>query len=158
MHRGKIYPYHPAFWTAPAWFWPGFVPWKLRATVGDTLPPPWNVLFDGLVSVSEPGEPSADYGSVEYLIPCPPLANLYQLVVTLDLHGTGANRSARWRMTIGQNGIGWATAFALQPYPQYLCKCESWDYTIPAPPYTSASGPDIVLLPATYAQGGSPWD
>lgn len=157
MHKGKTYPYHPDRWSALAWFWPGYIPWKMRMEVVGVQPPPWNVVVPGSNGISEPGYSLDDGQSMSYNFALQGDDRIIEYVLTLDrLSENGI--FARWRLSIKpQDGSPWATAYALQPYPQLEVGLQSFDYSLPSPPYTSAAGPRIAMRPANYAEGGDPW-
>jgi hypothetical protein len=95
--------------------------------------------------------------SYEFLIVdgSPPL----KLRVLLDKYPTGYPWGARWRAELyyGAGGV-LATAYAIQPYPQQRVYIDTWQYTIPEPPYTGTSPPRLGFAPANYAEGGSPYN
>lgn len=158
MHRGMAYPYHPSYWSTTAWFWPGFVPWKMRMYIQGPQEAPWDAVLFNTWCVSEPGAPSADFSNIAYqFVYPPPVAPIYFALILDQVEGTGVKK-ARWRMSIGQQGNWWSQAFAFQTFPQREVKLEGFEYSVPVPPFTSVAGPSILLRPATYAEGGSPWN
>lgn len=157
MHRGKSYPYHPAYWSAPAWFWPGFLPWRMVVEVASTNDPPWDQWATYGPTLQLPGVPSDDYGQMVYNFFMNPMYGNYTLKIFLDRAGDHPNYSARWTAKLWQSNILLATAYAFQNYPQTRVGIIAWDRTVPEPPYTSTAGPIITCRPASYEEGGSPW-
>lgn len=158
MHKGRPYPFHQRYYATEAWFWPGYPPWKMHLTAGQFLPPPWNVLIPGEAMISTPGICSDNSKEITFTWSWIIGELTRQIVATMDCHQIEKTLYARWRMSIGDGEAWWSTALKLQSYPQRVVAVSEWDHCVPAPPYTSAAGPAITLRPATYAEGGSPWD
>lgn len=157
MHSGRPYPYHPSYWATEAWFYRGFVPFKLHAETTGACAPPFSIVPYPWNALSDPGTVSPDCKVITYEIAIFPPDAYPALIVSMDLLVIDGDRKARWRATLRDGGGAWGTAFALQTYPQRLVLVDGFDYVVPAPPYTGAQGPPIKLRPATYAEGGSPW-
>lgn len=157
MHAGRPYPYHPEYWATEAWFYRGFVPFKLKGTLTATANPPWNIMPPGWTGVSDPGVTSMGGKEITYEFAVFPPGAFPQLLVTMDKHILGSDSKARWRCTLSGSGGPWATAVLLQPFPQRVVLANGFDYSLPAPPYTSAVGPPLRFEPADYDEGGSPW-
>lgn len=159
MHRGRPYPRHPTYWATEAWFWPGFVPWKLRLDTTVLYTEPWNQIPLDFGGISFPGYHDSKPLVMAYdfliLAGSPPLT----LRVFLDRVGAFPNWKARWRCEIGRNWLTVeSTAYLIQPYPQLEVKADNFQYCVPVPPYTDTAGVTLHFRPATYAQGGSPYD
>lgn len=157
MHSGRDYPYHPDYWATEAWFWRGFVPFKLHAELTAPAGPPFTIIPFPWSELSDPGEVSLDAKEITYEIAIFPPAAYPSLTVTLDRLDLGGEYKARWRATLRDGAGAWGTAFLLQPYPQRVVLANGFDYVVPSPPYTGAQGPPLKLRPATYEEGGSPW-
>lgn len=157
MHKGNPYPYHPTYWATRAWFYRGFVPWKLKGTMTDEGCPPWNIIPEGWTGISDPGVIELNGEAVTYEFAIDPPNAYPNLYVTLDFSIVGNERKARWRCTVGSGGVGWATGFLFQEFPQRVVYANGFEYSLPAPPYTCDDGPPLRFEPATYADGGSPW-
>lgn len=159
MHRGRPYPRHPTYWATEAWFWPGFVPWKLVMYAGSFVDAPWDLIPPFWTGISDPGYHDSKPLVIAYdffvAAGTPPV----RFRVLLDRIGTPGNFQARWRGELCHIiGFPLSTAFAVQPYPQTVVELVSFDYSEPEPPYTYTDGPLISLAPANYAEGGSPYD
>lgn len=159
MHRGRPYPRHPTYWATEAWFWPGFVPWKMKIAVGTLTVEPWNQIPPNFAAVSFPGFCQDPPTIISYEITVvggsPPLT----LRVYLERHGTFPDYKARWRVELAQNWIFvMSTAYALQEYPQRVISVDQFDYCAPVDPYEYTGPVAMSFRPATYADGGSPYD
>lgn len=157
MHVGRAYPYHPSYWSGMAWFWPGWVPWKVHCELGQVAPPPFSILPFPWSGLSGPGEADDDGAAIDYTIRVYPELEEPYLVLTLDRSDVLGVAYARWRCTLRDGGGAWGTAFLLQEFPQRVVSCPGFEYVVPAPPYTGTGGPEIRIRPATYAEGGSPF-
>lgn len=157
MHVGKSYPYHPNFWTAPAWFWPGWIPWKMHGTLSEPAGPPFSVMPFPWSAISTPGEASDDGTFVDYTLRLIEGEEFPYLALTLDRHEILGEPYARWRCQLRDGAGSWGTAFLLQSFPQKTIFCPGFEYVVPTPPYTGSAGPKIVFRPATFAEGGSPF-
>lgn len=157
MHVGKSYPYHPSFWGAPAWFWPGFIPWKMHGVLSEPCLPPFNIMPYPWENVSTPGEVSADGSYVDYTLRLFEGEEFPYLALTLDKVVILGEPKARWRCSLRDGQGSWGTAFLIQDYPQRQVLCPGFQYVVPAPPYTGSAGPKIVFRPATYDEGGTPF-
>lgn len=158
MHKGRPYPYHPFYWSTEAWFYRGFVPWKL---VGEDLAGTWGYPFDHFHfanggEVSAEGIADPDYKVITYTFVQE--GNPATLRVLLDKFMDGATPKARWRTAIAWDGITRGTAYLLQTYPQRVVLGEGCDMVICPPPSAAEGKPNYRFSPATYSQGGSPYD
>lgn len=159
MHRGRPYPRHPTYWGTEAWFFPGYVPWKMRLDVTVNYGEPWNQIPIDFGGVSFPGyhNPRPLVMAYDFLVK-PGTPDL-TLRVLLDRIGVSPNFYARWKCEIGGNYTDvYSTAFLLQPYPQKVVKADLFPYCVPLPPYTYTGPVTLHFRPATYAEGGTPYD
>jgi len=158
MHCGRDYPYHPTYWATEAWFYRGFVPWKLYGQMYGEASPPWNIIPYGWSGISDPGYVDPDDQTINYEFAIDPPNAYPNMIVSLDLAIVGGVKKARWRASVGSGGSYWATAVLLQEFPQRVVHAHGFDYSLPAPPYTSALGPPLDLIPASYEDGGQPFE
>jgi hypothetical protein len=155
MHKGRAYPYHPTFWATEAWFWPGFVPWKMTLSVFNNSDPPWGILTAGYGEVSQPGIPSPIPKTIEYHFTAH--APAYGLILKLNRFTLSGVDYARWFLQI-VSGVGvWSTAVHLQDYPQRIIFNRSWPIVIGSIPYPVMGPPRYQFTPSLYTEGGSPW-
>lgn len=157
MHRGRVHPYHPTYWGTEAWFWPGFVPWKLHLLMGTGAVPPWDVIPEGHMAVSLAGTHDSAPKEMRYHwdLNTDPQA---RLDVLLDKWQFGGRIYARWRAIIEAYGVVYtATATALQSYPQRIVSIDRFDDSLDVVHGIVVPGPPLILRPATYGQGGSPY-
>ena len=157
MHAGRQYPFHPTYWATEAWFWPSFVPWKLTAQRSSTDRYPWNAADLDTPKVSAPAVISSNRKVASFSIDVSsPMLPCY-LTVAMDKFTVSGTDTARWRMTINFGGTVEYTAYKLQAFPQRNVLCDSWDFVLPDDLPGGTPLPNIVLIPATYADGGTPW-
>lgn len=158
MHRGKDYPYAPEYWATEGFFWPGFVPWKMRSFLSVSQASPWDALLVPFNQISAVVEYVPDRTQCAYVwtLDTPSVPDHLRLSLEqLDLSGTLYNV---WKAQLITAGMPIADAWLFQENPQYVCAGAGtrwWDVFDPS---TSPAGPDLNFLPATYAEGGSPWD
>jgi hypothetical protein len=157
MHRGLAYPYHPEYFATEAWFWRGFVPWKLHGRATATLFPPWTLIPSGWTGISDAGVVSADRTVITYRFVYLSIPVDYAFSVSMQRTGAPGNYKASWGIKIPDVGPSWAVAFLDQGFPQRSVFCPGFPFFTPAPPYTPDTGPALEFRPALYAEGGSPW-
>jgi len=156
-HKGRPYPYHPAYWSAPAWFYRGFVPWKLVAEQLDSIPPWFGCVFGSTQPVSLPGEPSDDYLYIDYTFNVVTDCLVSKFEVRMERVGVLDAFQAHWQLTThywdGTSEVG----HGYQVYPQREVSSPHFILTAPNPD----TGPPIVMFahfyPANYEEGGSPY-
>lgn len=158
MHKGRTYPFAPHFWKGSGWFWPGYLPWKLKIFQPFTLaPPPWDQMPNPFEVISS-GEASSD--GQQFGLWYAHLGNLTaisDLIITAERILDPPDIFCRWKVE-GTGDVGVvATAYALQAYPQYRVFVNEWSYSLPGPPDFSGVPPVFLIEPATYGEGGSPW-
>lgn len=158
MHKGRIYPYSPQYYTTEGWFWPGFVPWKMELELIFVSLPPSPQFSPGFMGTSDAGVVSADRQSITYhwSLPSGGLAsdffvecysNYYGAVKLCVIHCyselDGVNTGEVWNyQPAGQRAFGtWLPElYRLIDDPE-------------APPVEMG----FVMGYSDYAQGGSPW-
>lgn len=156
MHKGKNYCFHPIYHAGRGWLWPGHPPWKMKLSQIGVSSPPWDIVNLTVPIISGIGDASGDPNQVDYVWTIPNPWTVCHVTVTLDTVTVTGVDFCRWRMTVG-NGSGWSTAFALQEFPQRVVLCDSWDYSLPNPPYLPSPVPLLRVEPATWAESGSPY-
>jgi len=157
MHKGKHYCYHPEYWATVGWFWPGYCPWKLAVESNGTNPAPFDAAYLPGPVVSDVGEVDVSETEITYHFDVSSPTFHCELVVTMDTIEVAGVKKCRWRMTIGDGVNWWATAYALQEFPQYVVGIDQWDWSVPQPPYLPNPIPAIALRPATWQESGSPY-
>jgi hypothetical protein len=155
MHAGRGYAYHPTFWATEAWFWPGFVPWKLRFNAHNNSQPPWSIYPAGYGEISQPGVVSADGHVIRYEFTAHIL--LYGLIVTLEKRTALGVDFARWRCELVSGAITWGIAVNPQPYPQRLVFNRFWPFIFGTPAYPTPAAPNYQFDCPTWPESGSPW-
>lgn len=157
-HIGRNYPYLPEYWATEAWFWPGFVPWKLVASFDDTIILPWFRLTLGWTGVSQVYSLTDDCKEVTYQFPLT-LRNGddgYLLVRLRKVTISSVNK-AEWYMVVIDDGVPFAEGYAWQPFPQRVVYVDTWDVGHDLPSGTDCLPPPLTIRPATYEEGGSPF-
>lgn len=155
MHVGRPYPYHPNYWATEAWFWPGFVPWKMRLQVFDNSDPPWGIYPSGYGEVSVPGMCSSNNKVITYEFQKQSPA--YGLILTLQRDIFEGRYVARWQLDLVSSVVTWGRAVELQTYPQRVVFNRTWQYVYGSIPYPVPRAPRYQFDPAAYHVGGSPY-
>lgn len=157
MHAGRHYPYHPSYWATEAWYWPGFVPFKLRGELNCAPFGFWTQIPLNWTGVSDPGVTSADCKTITYEFAIDPPGAYPQLLVTLEKVILAGQFKARWKVDLNDALGTLDTCWAWQSYPQLAVYVNG--LTDAEPPLPPSAGNTICLefRPATYAEGGSPW-
>lgn len=159
MHRGRPYPRHPTYWATEAWFWPGFVPWKMRLDAASNLGDPWDQIPAGFGGVSTAGHHDPKPLVIVYDLLVLPGSPSLTLRVLLDRIGSSPDYQARWRCEIAYDWVTViSTAYLVQSYPQTAVAADVFTHCAPGAPYSYTGPVTLHLRPATYAEGGSPWD
>lgn len=157
MHAGRSHPYHPNYWAAPAWFWPGHVPWKMK--VSHQAPPDglWDVLGDLVGAVSSAGVPSTDSSVIVYAMPLGVLPYGVGLQIELSRGGSFPSYTASWRSRLYYTGVLLGIGRANQSYPQTVVSIQEWTDTANVAGVVIGPPPLLTCVPANYVDGGSPW-
>jgi hypothetical protein len=158
MHRGRTYPYHPTYWATEAWFWPGYLPWKMHFKMGTGAESPWDQIDEGYEAVSGIGQHNPRPNELFYSIPLS-LSLFPNLLLVVDKWIFAGVPYARWRCGLIEYGpVEVSSALALQTFPQRIVAINKFDSCLSVQPYTSTAGPPLIFRPASYAQGNSPWN
>lgn len=156
-HIGRPYPYHPEYWATEAWFYRGFVPWKLTAEPEFPIPPFFGCVVGAFIPPSGPGETTGDAKKIKYTFVADGECLVTQMEVTLEAISPGVGGSARWNLKSYYWDGSFETQFLDQPYPQRVVLSPWFTMTVPNPDV----GPSLLMLvrfhPATYDEGGSPF-
>lgn len=158
MHKGRNYPYYPYYWATESWFWPGFVPWKMRSILAATPGSPWDNLATPFDAISEAGEVVPDCTQISYHYPLEAPSTATDLYVSLEMITVDDVHFARWKAILRNSGSLVAEAWLYQDFPQYSVSTgiTGWNLinvVLPTSPFLY-----LICQPATYEEGGSPWD
>jgi hypothetical protein len=158
MHKGRTYPFAPLYWATEAWFWPGYVPWKMIFTRVSDDGDPWNKIPNGTTRCS--GEifytPDAKICAWEWDLS--DIAPDLSMAVTFSkLEAFGVFYALAVLALNDPSALTPSTANSQQAYPQRRVSVGSFNQVIATPPYTYVGAINIAIRPATYAEGGSPW-
>lgn len=157
MHKGRTYPYHPHQYATEGWFWPGLCPWKIKVALVGSTDPPWNVAAHGWSTISEPGVVSADGTRIEWTILDYGGAGLYKLNIDAICDKSAIPFECLFTGVLFQGLVFYGFAISHRTYPQRTFGQSGFDhYRVPGNPF-EFPGPPILIAPATYAEGGSPW-
>lgn len=158
MHKGHRYPFHPFFFSTEAWFWPGYVPWKMRLNVIGSPGPPWDALVDAQVVFSEAGIPSTGFQVIEYhfWLPQPPdlVSEAYLRMFKDEIDGV---KYAVWEFSLFDGTSRYPTAWYFDSFPQRVVQRSGNPWWMTYDPLSIPTGPNFQFRPANYAEGGSPW-
>jgi len=157
MHRGRTYPFAPKYWATEAWFWPGFVPWKMHAFYNGFDGPPWDFIPIGWQQNSEEVFFTPDMKEAVYVWFFAGLPPLYGMAVTLVRDDSFGFAQARFAVTLTDTAGLISEAYDYQAFPQRTVQCGGFSSSTPYPPYTYDGTVSMVFRPSTYAEGGSPW-
>jgi hypothetical protein len=157
MHAGRRYPFARKYWTTQAWFWPGFLPWKMCLHSKASTWFPYSQLPDDLDWISDEVtyNPNATIATYKWDLATP---SPMHLVMELDMLTGPLLKYARWLGVLETIGIPDRRLECLQAFPQR--KVLSYAVLQMVPPSISGCPAGIIpweFRPATYAQGGSPW-
>jgi hypothetical protein len=157
MHKGKFYCFNPHYWVTEAWYWPGFVPWKLKAESLGVQPAPWSACDFSVLRVSEPLIATIDSKKATWWIDVSPPGDSAHLIVTAEKTFIGGDPWAVWKMTLDVPAHTNIMAVGVQEYPQYRVLVDTWSFCVPADPPPVGPLPLIKLTPPTWAESGSPY-
>lgn len=157
MHKGLRYPFHPEYQSTEAWFWPGFLPWRMHGRSLADAAQPWDHVPTGWTGVSDAGVPSNDRTWVDYTFPAVLGGLTAAFKLTVLRTGTLPHFLATWKIRIPATGTMWADATLIQTYPQRIVFASGFIDFMGHAGYGGGLGPFLEFKPATYAQGGSPW-
>jgi hypothetical protein len=157
-HVGRPYPFHPIYWATEAWFYPGFVPWKLGGDMGFTLIPPWNLVPDGWIGVSKAGEPSADRKTMTYLFDVVPDDDSLQIKVAMQWQDHPMKFYARWDVWLLLRGAWLIHQWENQQFPQRQVEVSEWVAAEKHPPLGPGFPGPLAFWAADYAEGGTPFE
>lgn len=157
MHKGRIYPYTPYYWTTEGWFWPGFVPWKMDCEILEPYFPPWDTIVPSAALVSDAG--IVDYSrkliTYHWTLIYPQVATDMWLSLEKLYY---PDPWCRWRASIGIAGVETAVAYYFQPFPQIVVgEIDDAQWRLLDDPNSITGGPRLQYGPTNYADGGSPW-
>lgn len=158
MHKGKLYPYLPKYWATECWFWPGFLPWKMHVIVPVTNFGPWSFLPVGTDLISEAATTVPDVTQASYHFSIVGNANATDLFVGLEQIEFMGTHYARWMAVLRLLTVVVAQAWLYQTKPQYTVGTLSAEWNLVDNPVPVDPGIFLNFGPATYAEGGSPWD
>jgi len=156
-HKGRPYPYHPMYWATEAWFYPGFVPWKMMATQVGGARPYFGCVFGSPDPMSDPAfVPDNGFFALYEFNPITDCLIQY-MNVYLYKTGSGLASKAEWFFNV----IYWDgspdSQVMDQDYPQRLVLSPIFTMTIPNPDPGPAIIQYVQFYPANYEQGGSPY-
>lgn len=156
MHKGRPYPYAPTYWATECFFWPGYLPWKMVASIVSTGGP-WAPLGNHMdVLSSAQASDASDNTQVQYGWPPGVLGTGKRLIISVEQIEVSGRNYARWLATYRNPTIVVASASCWQIAPLYAVSVPLQPWVIGLP-MTGPAGVSITLRPATYAEGGSPW-
>jgi len=157
MHKGRLYPYHTFQYATEGWFWPGLCPWKVKVTRVGSMAPPWDVVDPGYNQISQAGV-EVGAKTLSWFVPGVPSSGGYDFLIRAYRSIDGPDYEPTISIEMQASGTPVAMARARRPYPQRsfgVSGMDEWAY-LPFPIWFTP-GPPIMVQPATYAEGGSPW-
>jgi hypothetical protein len=157
MHKGKTYPYAPAYWATELQFWPGFVPWKMLGFLDEPTDYPWSLLAPHWRQVSNPMVAVPDFTQALWHFPIVDVPYIDEVVVSIEMLSDAHGKYGVWRAVAYYLEILLGSAWLYVDFPQYVCDGSSKRWWKTADRSIPPDGSFLNFTPATYAQGGSPW-
>lgn len=157
-HKGRPYPYHPDYWSTEAWFWPGYVPWKLKGLRVDAKDDPWDFCIFPNPQISEAGIPSTDRKVMSYTFNIGTGCLVTMIVVEMDLQGGHPGGLARWTVTAIYWDATSDTEVKTQEFPQRVVDSPVFEFEVPDPGCEPFDLVFVKFQPASYEEGGTPWE
>jgi hypothetical protein len=158
MHIGRAYPWIPAYYATECQFWPGYVPWKFWGTAPVLNPHPWDGIPTNWAQLSGQGDTVVDCTQAFWDLPIPTPSPLSNLALSIEMEVIGGKRYAVWKAIVYTFITPIASAWYFLSYPQYSCAVPVAQWWSVHDPLVSPTGPWLGFRPATYEEGGSPWD
>jgi len=157
MHVGKNYPFHPVYWATECIFWPGFVPWKTRCF--NLLPnvAPWDALDTHFDAISEAGIAVPDATQMSWHWSLDPPSTATDLSISVEMIEFSGVNYCRFNAVLRTSGVLTAEAWCYQSFPQRSCTFLTGDLWDVNHPVHSGNIVNLNLVPATFAEGGSPF-
>jgi hypothetical protein len=156
-HDGRHYPYLPFYWATEAWFWPGFVPWRMIVEQLDTTPPFWGCSLVSSIPPSLPGATNPDCTEVSYQFESDGFCLVSGFNLTMRRTGVPGAFKAVWNVQSFYWDGSSETQDLEQSYPQRVVESPAFVIHVPS----LDPGPAIRMrghfLPANYEEGGSPY-
>lgn len=147
MHKGRVYPYLHDLWAVSAFFWRGYVPYKMRAQFFFQGGSYWSPL-EGFDDVSDEGVVSVDREFVRYDWTSLP-AGVDTLFLVLGV-ALAPVKSGSWNLVAdGPAFASPAGAICVLPAPLYGVDQDEWPDGPPVgiQPYTP---PELIVTPARW--------
>lgn len=157
MHKGLDYPFHPKYWATEAWFWPGFVPWKMtfNGSVGNTYP--WSAVWTSYNMVSDAGVVTPDSLKVRYSWEINVIGVADVMKLQLELAEISGVQYAHRHVWLELADVDIAHLYHFQTFPQRRCVVSGPGWMESDDPSDTAADQWLEFRPTTYAEGGSPW-
>lgn len=158
MHKGRPYPYHPSYWATEGWFYRGFMPWRMKLTVTSAMVNPWDCLPIGYTAISDPGVPSLDSKVIYYDWIEIGLFFPVNFRLTAKKETLAGSDICSWRGDMRFHDGQHVAGFESQVYPQRVVYLNFMRIVVPVPVTDFGSNICMMFEPASYEEGGSPWD
>ena len=152
MHKGRLFPYHPTYWATNAWFWPGYVPWKIAIVISSGQPSPWDIV-PAATYITEPGITSSPIpNGIIYRTSSGGAS--WQLELGLDSVGEWPGWQGRWSLSLSRPVGSPALVRKISPAPLYSVTNSDWPIRYLVDPYSTPSAPNARVRAATWAETG----
>lgn len=156
-HLGRPYPYHPIYWATEGWFYPHYVPWKMRFIVWGVNLEPWDGLYYGLELVSDEGQVSEDIQVIQYKWHFDDAGFHYDITLSMEARKDLVPGKAQWLLALKRDDVPWAIASKLEVIPPSSNVLITWDDGFNLQTGMPCDPPFFQLFQATYAEGGTPY-
>lgn len=159
MHKGRTYPFHPEYHIPHCWFWPGFMPWRGRIEIYARMEGDWALLTPGSTSVSSPGDAQPDATEMDYMFSSDEWEpTVHLLMGFLEANFPPTDTPMLYAYVYDEVSARWSYGASTLPHPQYACVYDLADLQLIDYEGNPVGPLYIRFRPATYAEGGSPWD
>lgn len=157
MHVHKPYPFHPTYWATECWFWPGFLPWKIKAQLAAGQPDDWSGMNTPYSGISEPGTHVSDATQMIYRFGPPIGIGADEMLISLEqIFKDGIDR-CRWKAVLRFTGVIVASAWLYQDKPQRVVSTGVQNFNLADQVSPTFETLALRVQVATFADGGSPY-
>jgi hypothetical protein len=151
MRKGRTYCYDLAYYGPPAWFWPGYFPWKMTLETIFAAPPPWN-LFAPTKRVSFPVVWNPDLTVGQYIFTSS--ADLpVHVDLTMRVRTVSGIKKAEWQMNLSVGIVTYGDYRHHEPIPARHINNNAWEDDHNAAGY-GGNVPPYAVYPSPWADSG----
>lgn len=157
MHVGKLYPFHPIYWATECWFFPNFVPWKLRLSIGVAQPSPWDIINFPQLLYSPAADVSTDCKRINYLFTVDTTGGPEDLLIFSELEDFITGKVAHREMVLSVSGVPTYSAVRRDLIPGGNWNWAAWGECKNLITGDPIASPVVGVRYAKYDEAGSPF-